>query len=370
MSKQTVRMQGGTELQRIERVNDFLKLEQDIVEELKDITLLANEICQTPISLITLLDEDTTWIKAAYGISYTHILREVSFCDIAIKGEEVYTISDAKQEDRFQDNIYVHGEDSLRFYAGAPLITSDGLKLGTLCVLDAAPNSITETQKQLLKVLSRQVIYLLESKLAEKALYDNTVELEQKNEILSKVAKLQSHDIRQPLTTILGLIELVDNGAIDLGSEWLYMMKEAANVLDGNIRSIVNESLGDADIKISRFNKMVEEIEDYAILLLDKDGTIENWNKGAEKIKGYKVEEIVGQNFRVFYIDEQQEQGLPEQLLEEAIEKGVARSVGPRVRKDKTTFYASVLITAIHDSTGQVIGFTKVTRDITSEVAL
>ncbi|MDJ1470187.1 PAS domain-containing protein [Xanthocytophaga flava] len=110
--------------------------------------------------------------------------------------------------------------------------------------------------------------------------------------------------------------------------------------------------------------KMIAEILDYAIILLDTDGTILTWNKGAEKIKGYKEEEIVGQNFRLFYMPQDRQAGLPEQLIELAIKEGRARHIGRRVKKDGTIFWGSILITALHNEEGQVIGFTKLTREV------
>lgn len=113
------------------------------------------------------------------------------------------------------------------------------------------------------------------------------------------------------------------------------------------------------------YHKMIEEVEDYAILMIDKDGFIVNWNKGAEKIKGYREQEIISRNFRIFYTKEDQESKLPEKLLEIGEKTGKAHHEGWRVRKDGTTFWGSIVITAIHDEEGEVIGFTKVTRDLT-----
>jgi PAS domain S-box-containing protein len=112
-------------------------------------------------------------------------------------------------------------------------------------------------------------------------------------------------------------------------------------------------------------HKMIEEVEDYAILSLDRDGRILNWNKGAEKIKGYTEQEIVGKNFRIFYLDEDREKKLPEQLIEQAKSKGKAMHEGWRMRKDGTRFWGSIVITALHDDNHNVIGFSKVTRDLT-----
>src|ERR1700733_4068564 len=110
--------------------------------------------------------------------------------------------------------------------------------------------------------------------------------------------------------------------------------------------------------------KMIEEIRDVAIILLDRDGTILSWNKGAEKIKGYAPEQILGQNFNMFYLPQDRQARLPEKLLELAAKEGRAKHIGRRVRKDGTTFWGSILITALHSDDGEVIGFTKLTREL------
>jgi len=110
--------------------------------------------------------------------------------------------------------------------------------------------------------------------------------------------------------------------------------------------------------------KMIEEVQDYAIILLDLDGTILTWNKGVEKLKGYKAEEIIGKNFNIFYRPKDRQAKLPQQLIALAIKEGRARHIGQRVRKDGSTFWGSILITAIHDEEGNVMGFTKVTREL------
>lgn len=109
---------------------------------------------------------------------------------------------------------------------------------------------------------------------------------------------------------------------------------------------------------------MVEEIQDYAIVLLDVDGTILTWNKGVEKIKGYKANEIIGQNFNIFYMPGDRQDLLPQKLLELASREGRAKHIGRRVRKDGSIFWGSILITAIHDENDVVVGFTKLTREL------
>src|SRR5205823_1883571 len=113
-----------------------------------------------------------------------------------------------------------------------------------------------------------------------------------------------------------------------------------------------------------RYHLMVNQVEDYAIVFLDMNGIIKSWNKGAEKIKGYKAEDINGENFSIFYTKEDRELKLPEKFLEEAARNGKAEREGWRVKKDGTLFWASVVITALYDEHKNIIGYTKVTRDL------
>lgn len=114
-----------------------------------------------------------------------------------------------------------------------------------------------------------------------------------------------------------------------------------------------------------RYHKMIAEVQDYAILLLNINGDIQNWNIGAEMIKGYKANEIIGKNFRQFYTAEDIKNGVPDRLLKVATATGRAAAEGWRVKKDRSLFWASVVITALHDEHGDLIGFSKVTRDLT-----
>jgi PAS domain S-box-containing protein len=110
--------------------------------------------------------------------------------------------------------------------------------------------------------------------------------------------------------------------------------------------------------------QMIAEIQDYAIILLDEDGTILSWNAGAQKIKGYEEKDIIGQNFRIFYTPQDRQAGLPEQLIELAKKEGRARHIGRRLRSNGMIFWGSILITALHDEEGNVIGFTKLTKEL------
>ncbi|HYG51843.1 MAG TPA: PAS domain S-box protein [Flavobacteriales bacterium] len=124
------------------------------------------------------------------------------------------------------------------------------------------------------------------------------------------------------------------------------------------------EKLQQTDKLVYLRRQMIEQIQDYAIILLDVDGTILSWNKGVKKIKGYSKSEIIGQNFSIFYLPSDRQEKLPQHLLQMAAAEGRARHVGRRVRKDGTTYWGSILITALYDEYGNVMGFTKLTREL------
>jgi PAS domain S-box-containing protein len=118
-----------------------------------------------------------------------------------------------------------------------------------------------------------------------------------------------------------------------------------------------------------QFRMLVQGVTDYAIFMLDPKGFVANWNAGAARIKGYAAEEIIGRHFSQFYTKEDRHDGAPERALETARQTGKYEAEGWRVRKDGTQFLANVVIDAIHDGTGRLIGFAKITRDLTERRA-
>jgi PAS domain S-box-containing protein len=114
-----------------------------------------------------------------------------------------------------------------------------------------------------------------------------------------------------------------------------------------------------------RFRLLVEGVAEYAIFLLDPNGRVVTWNVGAERIKGYRASDVIGQHFSIFYPAEAKESGWPEHELQVAAQKGSFIDTGWRVRKDGTTFWANVTITALRDAAGRLIGYAKLTRDLT-----
>ena len=133
-------------------------------------------------------------------------------------------------------------------------------------------------------------------------------------------------------------------------------------IRDATEQRAAQEALRQNDL---RLRSIVESIDEYAIYQLDQDGHIMTWNRGAERIKGYKAEEVVGLHFSRFFIQEDIDRRHPAEILRQAARLGRLEEEGWRVRRDGSRFWADIVLTAIHDSAGAVTGFAKVTRDIT-----
>jgi GAF domain-containing protein len=132
---------------------------EEVFDELAN---LAGLICGAPIALITMVDENRQWFKSKVGVDVEETDRDISLCAHAILQHDLFIIPDATLDDRFKNNPLVTDYPKIRFYAGAPLVTPDGHALGTLCVLDKVPRTLTEDQKQALRVLARHVMIQLE----------------------------------------------------------------------------------------------------------------------------------------------------------------------------------------------------------------
>ena len=152
----------ATEKQRLKILWEYEVLDTIPEEVFDDLTELAARICEAPIALISLVDENRQWFKSKVGISNSETSRDISFCAHAIAQPDLFIISDATKDARFANNPLVTSEPKVRFYAGAPLVTPDGHALGTLCVIDQVPRELRPDQKTALRVLARHVMSQLE----------------------------------------------------------------------------------------------------------------------------------------------------------------------------------------------------------------
>jgi PAS domain S-box-containing protein len=171
------------EEERLEALHELEILDTDPESEFDDLALIASQICGTPVSAISLIDRDRQWFKSAVGFQAKETPRDVAFCAHAILQRDLFIVSDALDDPRFSTNPLVKIDPKIRFYAGAPLRTSDGHAVGTICVIDRTPRQLTEQQENALRALSRQVEaqielrrrLIAERKHADEALHDKEV---------------------------------------------------------------------------------------------------------------------------------------------------------------------------------------------------
>jgi signal transduction histidine kinase len=208
-----------------------------------NITRLAAYICQTPVALISLVDEDRQWFKARTGLEAQQTPRDVAFCAHAILRPDLFIVPDALADERFRSNPLVTSHPKIRFYAGAPLLTADGHALGTLCVTDTVPRELTTAQQEALRVLARLTVTQLEQRrsalalvrlnealdreIAERARAEREraelLEREQAARLAAETANrakdeflaMVSHELRTPLTSMMGWVELLQLGMLD-----------------------------------------------------------------------------------------------------------------------------------------------------------
>ncbi len=196
---------GAHEQERLAALRKYRILDTQPERAFDDLALLASQICGTPMALITLVDEDRQWFKARVGITATQTSRSISFCSHAIEQPDLFVIPDARVDHRFRENPLVHGDPYVRFYAGAPLITPEGHALGTLCVVDRVPRTLTHEQLEALRALKRQAEMQLELRV-------NLTELEQALAARDRAEEAQSAllaELRGALENVNRLASLI-----------------------------------------------------------------------------------------------------------------------------------------------------------------
>ena len=223
------------EQQRLNATRRYLKFELNREQELQDIVMLASSICNVPIALITLMDEDVQFINAKTGADLTEMPRQTSFCTHAIEMDEVMQVKDASKDERFANTPVVANDPHIRFYASANLKSYDGYNVGTLCVYDLNPKELSQLQKRQLEALAKQVSHIME---LDRSLKHINVQ----NALLREIAWMQSHELRSPVSSILGLVAMFKENNYNVDTSEFELLEEATIKLDEKIRLIVDKS--------------------------------------------------------------------------------------------------------------------------------
>lgn len=191
------------EARRIEILWQYDILDTPPEKSFDELTSLAAYICEAPVALISLVDENRQWFKSKVGLSLKETNRDISMCAHAILQKGLTIVPDTTQDVRFKDNPFVVSEPKIRFYAGAPLITPSGLVLGTLCVIDKVPRRLTKDQKEALGILSRHVVAQLELRRQSRELGRSRTDCEQLKKDLAK-ARAEIKKLRAGKTSKTG----------------------------------------------------------------------------------------------------------------------------------------------------------------------
>jgi len=197
------------EAERIKSLKSYLVLDTEAEEEIDNLTELASEICETPISLVSLVDEKRQWFKSKVGLEVNETSRDVAFCAHAInKTNGLLIVEDARIDKRFFDNPLVTSHPNVIFYAGVVLKSDEDLPLGTLCVIDNVPRKLSDKQIRSLKMISKQIMTLLNYKKSLRKQEELSIQLLQKNLELESFASIAAHDLKSPLANIIGSANL------------------------------------------------------------------------------------------------------------------------------------------------------------------
>ena len=231
-----------TEQQRLTELYNYKILDSEAENDFDDLAIIASELAGTPISAISLIDYDRQWLKAKVGIIGNEIKREISFCSHAIQEDTHMVIPNTLEDDRFSLNPLVLHSPGIKFYAGFPLVTPRGFKIGTLCVLDKKPRKLSESKLNALSKLAQQVMKLIELRLKNDELTRLKQNLEgqktQLGEMLDHQRKLMAilaHDTRGPLGSMQTLLNLYTDDEI-LAEE----SKEVFSLIDGQIEILLS----------------------------------------------------------------------------------------------------------------------------------
>lgn len=220
------------EVKRTKAVQRYLEFNLERQKDLQEIVMLASVICKSPIALITLMDYDIQLIKAKVGTEATVMPRSTSFCTHAIEQEEIMVVEDASKDKRFANAPVVVDDPHIRFYASANLKSYDGFNVGTLCVYDTQPKDLDEQQLKCLAALANQVSHIME-------LDRSLKQLKKQNSVLREIARIESHELRQPVASIMGLMMLIKEDPGVPEPEYLELLDQSVNQLDERIRRIV-----------------------------------------------------------------------------------------------------------------------------------
>lgn len=251
------------EVKRIQAVKRYDILDTPPDGAYDRITALAARLFQVPIAIVSIVDSDRIWFKSRHGIDATEVGRDPGLCASAILQNGPYIIQDAAKDARALANPLIAGELGLRFYAAAPLTTTDGFNLGTLCVIDRKPRELSEPEIANLQDLASLVMDQLELRLSSirtmTELINDKSAAEEANLAKSEFLSNLNHELRTPLNAILGFTQLLNMGAPSLAPSQQASIKQIRQA-GGHLLKLVNEILDLAGIESGQLSMTLETL--------------------------------------------------------------------------------------------------------------
>jgi PAS domain S-box-containing protein len=292
-------------------VNDSGLLNAHPIDEFEPLCKLACQLTGAPVALVTVVGEHDQFIKCSIGTDVTHTSTADSFCDVAISRSrrdwpQPLVVEDATQDATLSTKSVVTGEPHIRFYAGVPYFDADGYPLGSVCVIDTSPRTISPEQVAQLEMLAKTA--------------GQIVQLKQMKKRLEHESKVRHDAERQREETV------------------------------------------------GRLNILLDNLQDHVILLLDTDGKIQNWTVGLKHLFGYEPDDVIGKSIAMLFSRRDRDLDVPTNELTQARRMGKTSGIGQRVRKDGSSIWIEYKTSRILDAQGKVVGFSKISHDITQRI--
>lgn len=267
--------------QRLEALKRYDLLDTESENEFDDITKLASSVFAAPIVLVSLIDSCRQWFKSRVGLDPQETHRNLAFCAYAILDENVFYVEDATQDERFADSPLVTGYPNIRTYAGAPLETFDGYRLGTLCLIYDDVTPLSPEQLGQLQQMAKIVMNQIESRLEHLAAVELQVKAERANENKSHYVAMISHELRNPMVGIANILELLEQEDLTKGQrEYVDIVTQSSK----SLLKLVDDILDFSKLEAGKFT-----LEKGPMVLQDSIGFVTDLLKTTALKKGINL---------------------------------------------------------------------------------
>ncbi|MDX1475262.1 MAG: PAS domain-containing protein, partial [Reinekea sp.] len=405
----------ANETDRIEKLRSLDILDTPPEAIFDDLTRLAAIACGTPFSVVSLIDDDRQWFKSIQGeLGIQETSREISFCGHTIFEEQLFIVEDTLQDERFKDNPVVTESPNIRFYAGAPLTTSDGLTLGTLCVFGPEPSNLTDDQKVSLQLLAKQATEKIECRLTDTLLesvsdvldisetyvfmFDPRTEhvTDSNPKLLTQLPDPQTKNVRKLLAslfpdldydTLIGKTSADELPATPIKTRLTFPGQTDGSAqirvlprYTGGRNTIVvlfrddtelaktRTSAQDAQFNFRLFNQVALQTS-ASVVICDATGHIEWVNHSFEKLTGYSLEECYNKKPGEFLQGADTNPETKAKMSELLKESEPVSVEILNYTKSGQAYWVDILIEPIHDDTGRLTHFVSTQTDITERKA-